>query len=44
MRLDTFVWAAILDSLHPHIGSATGLPDTKVDKVSIVPVEILQSV
>ena len=28
MRLDTFVWAAILDSSHPYIGSAVALPDT----------------
>ena len=27
MRLDTFVWAAILDTSHSYIGSATALPD-----------------
>ena len=30
MRLDTFVWTAILDSSHLDIGSATALPDSTV--------------
>ena len=33
MRLDTFVWGAILDSSHPYIGSATALPDIYVYKL-----------
>ena len=31
MRLDTFVWGAILDSSHPDIGSATALPDSRYE-------------